>query len=46
MLLGCVTCIFWIRKPNYMYTVYSLKKKKTKIKLNNTANLLMTKCGV
>ena len=46
MLLGCVTCVFWIRKPNNMYTVYSLKQKKTKIKLNNTANLFMTKCGV
>ena len=46
MLLGCVTCIFWIRKPNNMYTVYSWNKKKTKIKLNNTANLFMTKCGV
>ena len=28
-----------------MYTVYSLNQKK-KIKLNNTANLFMTKCGV
>ena len=44
--IGLCQLHFLDKKTKQHVHCIQLKQKKTKIKLNNTANLFMTKCGV